>query len=63
MKEPSIMVILGLVFAAASPGGSAQLDHFSGYWINVDPEASGVTALEIGVTGLEVNLGALPSGD
>jgi len=58
MKEPSIMVILGLVFAAASPGGSAQLDLFSGYWINVDPDAIGVTALEIGVTGPEVKVGA-----
>lgn len=58
MKKSRYIVVLALLALALAPGGCAQLDRFTGYWKNVDPETSGVTALDIDVTGNAVSVQA-----
>ncbi len=58
MRETTHLLILGLLALAAASGASAQLDQFSGYWKNVDPNTAGVTTLEIGVSGADVTVHA-----
>ncbi|GEM_PF-790529 len=47
MKKPIYLLVLGLLALAVAPSASAQLEHFSGYWKNVDPDTTGVTTIDI----------------
>lgn len=58
MKKSTYIVVLALLALAFAPAASGQLDRFSGYWKNVDPETSGVTALDIAVSGTAVSVQA-----
>jgi hypothetical protein len=54
MREMTYLLVLVLLALASASCASAQLDRFSGYWKNVDPETSGVTTLEIDTSGTHV---------
>ena len=58
MKKSRYIVVLALLALAFATAASAQVDRFSGYWNNVDPETRGITALEIAVTGTTVSVQA-----
>jgi hypothetical protein len=58
MREMTYLLVLGLLALTMTSGASAQLDQFSGYWKNVDPNTDGVTTLEIGVSGTDVTVHA-----
>jgi len=58
MKKTTYLLILSILAMAAAPAASAQLDRFSGYWKNVDPNTDGVTTLDIGVSGTVVAIHA-----
>jgi len=58
MKKSTYIVVLALLALAFAPAASGQLDRFSGYWKNVDPDTSGVTALDIDVSGTAVSVQA-----
>jgi hypothetical protein len=58
MRISAYILVFALLALAATPGASAQLDRFSGYWKNVDPNTSGVTALDIAAVGTDVSVQA-----
>ncbi len=58
MKKPIYLMILGLLALTFTPCSSAQLDRFSGYWKNVNPNTTGVTAIDIDVSGTDFTVHA-----
>jgi hypothetical protein len=54
MKRSIYLLVLGILALALAPCASAQLERFSGYWKNVDPDTTGVTTLGIDASETDV---------
>jgi hypothetical protein len=58
LRETTYQLVLCFLALVMASGASAQLNQFSGCWTNVDPGTSGVTTLEMGVSGTDVTVHA-----